>query len=189
MFNRAALYFSKMKLLIAAVFMLMVACNAQPGSNKTKFDKLEETFGAGNWRYINEKDTQYLFFSREGAELYKVHYYKLQNGDSVNSYIATIQPENENIVWNLPSDKLMLEFVNDTASLWRSVAGHFKNEFIRQDSAHIIANDIPDKDADKQQFVLVRTLPISTFLIRSKYDFLHGTNTANAIGDTVKQRR
>ena len=167
----------------------MVACKAQPGSNKTKFDKLEKTFSGGNWRYINEKDTQYLFFSREGAELYKVYYYKLQNGDSVNSYIATIQPENNNIVWNLPSDKLILEFANDTACMWRSVGGHFKNEFIRKDSSHIIANDISENGADKQQFVLVRTLPISTFLIRSKYDFLHGANTANAVVDTVKQRR
>jgi hypothetical protein len=166
---------------IFLAWIFFAACS-QPNV-KTQFDKLEKVFEAGNWKVTTLDDTYYMFFSREGDALYKVHHYMLRQGDSVNSTITTIRPEKGKIVWEMENEKFELKDVDENGSSWQGPeSGNFV--YRKQDSFHVSC-----KWNQAQTYILVRTLPISTFLVRSKYDFLHGTNTANAIVDTVRGKR
>jgi len=155
------------------IVLLLVACNSKPDV-KAQFDNLEKVFETGNWEMVLGSDTIYSFFSREGERFFKVYSYRIEDGDSVRSRITTIQPENGKIVWSGSE----LVSATDKESVWKHPAnGEFRVK--KLDSLHILFNGD----------TLIRTLPISTFLVRSKYDFLHGTHTADALVDTVRRRR
>ena len=106
-----------------------------------------------------------MFFSREGDTLFKVYSYLMKNGDSVETYISTIKPEGENIVWDYGWAQRELEHADEKANSWSGEDGKFK--YTKLDSLHILGTSGQLSDT------LVRTLPISTFLIRAKHDFLN----------------
>lgn len=155
-----------MRYIIIGLFI--VSCGKPGGA--TQFDNLEKVFEAGNWKLMAANDTAYAFFSREGPNLIKVYNYRMMNGDSVKTEVHTIQGSDGKITWDWLNGEL--EKATENENVWRS--GGSEMRFKKRDSLHI------DVTADKEKIVMERTLPISTFLVRAKYDFLHGTNTANA---------
>ena len=152
---------------IIILLAFMAACN-EPDV-KMQFDDLEKVFDTGNWRVMGAKDTSYLFFSREGERLFKVYSYVIKDGDSVSSKITIIEAKAGKIIWG--NNELIS--TTDKESVWKN-----NDYYKKRDSLHI----------DATHAVLLRTLPISTFLVRSKYDHLHGTHTADATVDTARRR-
>lgn len=157
---------------IIILVLFMAACGRP--DVKTQFDNLEKVFGTANWRLRTvNNDTLYIFFSREGEALYKVYSYMLANGDSIRTVVATIAPKDGEIIWDLEYQYITLKDADAAGSSWHGKQmGDVRIKTI--DSLHVLY-----EWGGNNRDTLVRTLPISTFLIRSKYDFLHGTNTVN----------
>ena len=155
--------------------LLFAACNSKPDV-KTQFDNLEKVFEAGNWEMVDRDDTAYVFFSREGERFFNVYNYFIRDGDSVSTKVMTIQQVDGKIIW----DKAELKTATDKGSEWLLNGRDIK--FTKRYSLYI---DVVSGTSKK---FLKRTLPLSTFLIRKKYDFEHGTHTADAIIDTVRRR-
>lgn len=165
---------------VLAILFVFASCKeSNKNRHKEQFDKLEKVFEAGNWRYINLGDTAYLFFSREGTTHYKIYRYYMVDGDSVNTAVFNIRPQNDSIVMKVDDDIRLLVNVDERGSSWED--GERLYKFRKLDSLHILL-ETNGVTVD----TLRRTLPISTFLVRSKYDFKNGTNTAQVLADTVR---
>ena len=156
-----------------------VSCGETGKTNdpKTKFDQLEKVFGTGNWRLISFQDTSYLFFSREGSTDYKIYRYYMVDGDSVNTAIFKIQMQGDTVVMLVIDDVRQLVNITDNGSSWQDDENLYR--FKKVDSSRILL-ETNGMSADTLQL----TLPISTFLVRSKDDF----KTAAALVDSVKKR-
>lgn len=167
-----------MKKLIPTIALLILVVSCKESATKKEgpekqFDKLEKVFQAGNWRHINYEDTAYLFFSREGSTSYKIFRYRMLNGDSVNTAVFNIQMQNDTIVLKVENDTRVLVQADENGSSWDDEGTVY--QFQKIDTSHILLK----KDGEITD-TLMRTLPISTFLVRSKYDFIHGTRTADS---------
>ncbi|HYF31939.1 MAG TPA: hypothetical protein VD993_12535 [Chitinophagaceae bacterium] len=171
------------KIILFVAVCTWIACSESADKNnpKAQFDMLEKVFETGNWRHTAYEDTTYLFFSREGDTHYKVYRYRMMDGDSVQSAIFNIQWQNDTILMKVDDEYRILTAVDDNSNAWSHDGAVYR--FTKLDSLHLLL-DNDGKSID----TLKRTLPISTFLARSKYDFVHGTNTANATGDTLGNR-
>lgn len=126
----------------------------------------------------------YAFFTRENDVLYKLYSYYVKNGDSALTLFTTIYAAKDEILWYTEGDddgyRYLLEHADDTSNLWTTGGGaSLTLQFTRKDS-RIIAGCYHDRFCGwRSSFPMVRTLPISSFLARSKYDYLHGTNTVD----------
>ena len=182
-------------LLLIPVFVLL-ACNTKPsengeGSKKADtlkmsesirmnmsflhdFNALEQMFGNENWLIADKKDSSYLYFSRLGNFIVNTFAYKRVKGDSAAVQYGTIQPENNSITWNLFGRKLFVSSATGTRVKWSAVADSLlQYEFIRLDDNHIQL-----VYPDKKKLILQKVLPLSLFLVRSRYDYTHGTKYA-----------
>lgn len=138
-------------------------------------DALEQLFGNENYLLVNEKDSNYLYFTRLGKNNFFTHSYKLHNGDSTQLSIDTIQVNQQGKVqWNWQGKKLTLQECSNTKALWQNdtAAGGDKVDFFKN-----TANQLSISFNNKQ-LPLTKTLPISLFLVRAKYDYQHHTHYA-----------
>jgi hypothetical protein len=172
--------------------MIMLSCNnagdkVKDGpTHKSTFDKLEQVFHAGNWRQVMDGDTSYFFFSREGDTHYKIYNYRIKNGDSTATDMAEIKPQDTSVIWHWRDMPAVLTAADARSNTWYvklpdGSEAPFTIELM--DSTHL------RWEFPQSVVTLTRTLPVSTFLVRSKYDYEHGTNTANASADTVQRIR
>jgi len=176
-------------LLLSSIVLVMACQPPQKKANTVEpgrlaFDALEGIFETGNWQTILDGDTTYLFFSREAPALVNVYFYQMRQGDSVNTFQSQITATNDTIQWNWPGASLKLLQADSTQAKWR-IAARGNDQainylFSKKDSMVIHLQVEPG-----EEHILRRTLPISAFLVRSKYDFQHGTQYA---ADTVEHR-
>lgn len=179
-------------LLFFISIFFIAACNNEPApqepAGKTtiappvyKMDLLEKMFTNDNWMKVDGRDTSYYYFSRIPSET-RVHQYRMSKGDSVNTTISVIRFLSDSLVWQY----------NDTTHLFLSGITEKRAEWSRMDHdppAFYMAFAKKDEKninlvfPDKKQVLLIKTLPLSTFLVRSRYDFSHGTKFA--FSDTV----
>ncbi len=172
----------------------IISCNNQPNEKKSaektaathapvyKMDMLEKIFDNDNWMKTAGKDTSYYYFSRTPAEI-QVHEYKIVKGDSTITNLSAIRFSNDSLVWWYnDSTSLFLAGITNERSEWNRInkdsPATFYVRFEKKDETHL---DMAG--ADKKHFLLTKTIPLSTFLIRSRYDYLHGTNFA--FSDTI----
>lgn len=172
--------------LFSMLLFFISACN-QPAKSKTqtlqqsnntiiKMDSLEHFFNNDNWMKAAGADTSYYYFSRNNLTT-KVYNYKMSKGDSANSLVSDIIISNDSIIWKQ----------NDTIQLFLSAINNNKIEWTKLNSGLQTTPAVSFEKKDDQQikvlhagreFNLVKTLPVSTFLVRSHYDYLHGTRLA-----------
>lgn len=189
-----------MKQLFSLLFVfsfLGIACSNQP-ANKTspekivfrpihKMDMIEKMFNNDNWIMADGIDTSYYYFSRTTPENTNVYRFRMHKGDSVNTVLSHIGFLKDAVIWKLnDSTILSLAAISDSTAAWNIAGSDGKGvafmTFDKKDDKHI---SIALKD--KPPVLLTRTLPLSTFLVRSRYDFLHGTKFA--FSDTSFNRR
>lgn len=147
-----------------------------------KMDMLEKVFNNDNWMKMDGNDTDYYYFSRISREI-QIHQFRMIKGDSVITNMSAIRFSNDSLlVWRYnDSINLFLSAISEKGSEWTKMGdqpGSIYMRFDKKDDKHINVTF-----ADKKQFVLTRTPSLSTFLVRSRYDYLHGTNFA--FSDTV----
>lgn len=154
------------------------AGNADPIRTNTSFlydiKALEEIFTNDNWLITDKKDSSYFYFSRLGDFTVNTYEYRLVKGDSALVKKEKIGVEGDKITWNFKGEKLQLDKATKARAVW-SVSGKdsMQYEFVRIDN-----NQIGLVLPDKRKLVLQKILPLSTFLVKSRYDFMHGTKLA-----------
>ncbi|MGC8749951.1 hypothetical protein [Hydrotalea sp.] len=174
-------------LLIIISVVLLLACaqqKKQPTSNEVilmpiyQMDSIFHLFGNNNWRVIKGRDTSYLYFSRQNDLLIHVYDFKMQQGDSVQSALQKIVCTPKGIFWEKYLDTFRLISASHKEVLWLNnvdtlVYNVSINHVLQQRNKSILS-------------IMQPTINLTDFLIRSHYDYLHGTNYAN---DTSKFKR
>ena len=140
-----------------------------------RFDTLENIFTNDNWLLINGKDSSYFYFSRLGKTAFNTYYYHLTKGDTLSTIKNDFQLKQDTICWKfgLNNTELHVEKVAHWESIWADSSNSSYYTFKR-----IANNKIMVTMPNQKVYYLIKTLPFSLFLIRSKYDFLHGTHYA-----------
>ena len=140
-----------------------------------RFDDLENIFQNENWIMINGKDSSYLYCSRLGKTYFKAYQYRMFKGDSISTRITEIKLTADTIIWQSLKDSMIiyLNKVTPREAVWSDKAGLQFYIFDKVDSNNIHVT-YPDGSAKS----LVKTPTLSSFLVRSKYDYLHGTKLA-----------
>ncbi len=177
--------------LIIAILVISICFVSCKQGNKTKtevkkefnllpihlFDSLEHFFGNENWLLEKGQDSSFLLFSRQTGNIINIYQYRIINGDSVNQTFSDIHFSNDTVVWNGPAGMMYLDKEEDNKLYWGKIG----------ESASIIFEKSADGLIQWQQngetVTLKRTITMSDFLVRSRYDFLHGTHYAF---DTIK---
>jgi len=163
--------------------LLIISCNQNKKSvqtTKEAFDKIEDITGVANWQLIDGADTSYLYFSRIGDVHTNIYQFVIVKGDSADTRLNTIVTNNDTVFWKWENKQWYLQAANDSVMEWAD-AGPKENSayrFTKKDSSHISY-----RFPNGHQAVLTKTLPLSSFLVRVKYDYEHGTNFANR--DTI----
>jgi hypothetical protein len=146
-----------------------------------QFNGLEKVFDNQNWMIIKDKDTSFLYISRLNKFLAYAHSFKIQKGDSAELKIDTIQVSPENmIVWNWKGKHYKLTSSTENTNHWEGDSS--KVEFAKMDASNLILTM-----NDKEKLKMSKTLTLSTFLVRSFYDYQHGTKLAFEQKEFVKK--
>jgi hypothetical protein len=140
------------------------------------FGKLEKFFDNNNYQVIKSKDTNYFYFSRSSDFLLKVYQYKIIKGDSAFLKIDSIQlaEDGKALQWKFADQQLHLISASDDSNNWKS--------------SNLDSTIFTFKKLNKKDFQLVepknstttfsQTITLSSFLVRSLYDYQHGTRFA-----------
>ena len=161
---------------ILAIVLLTAGCAEQPAkmTPSEQFDQLEKIFATENWRVVQGTDTNYLYASRLGDLHFNVYGFRIEAGDSAKTLQTTIRFERDSIRWDWLPGGMVLQQADSSEANW-----------LLQDQAvvsfrKINADSIQVTGPSGQPAILTRTLPLATFLVRSHYDFLHGTHTVDS---------
>lgn len=154
----------------------IVRSNVAKDSLQTRFNIAENIFQNDNWLLIDGKDSSYLYCSRLSKTFVKTYHFNMFKGDSVNTIITSIQLLGDTILWHPPMDTILLLRLKDAKKnklIWADKTGVNIYSFEKSDSNHIVI-----KYPGRSSRNLVKTPTLSSFLVRSKYDYLHGTKFA-----------
>jgi hypothetical protein len=140
-----------------------------------RFDLLENLFQNENWLLLNNTDSSYLYCSRLGRAYFKTYEFKIVKGDSANTIVSEMKLSADTITWQLPQKPIpvYLNRITNNEAVWADKENLHFYSFQRVDSNHLHIK-YPDGSFKN----LVKTITLSSFLVRSKYDYLHGTRLA-----------
>ena len=164
-------------ILFFSILLAVVACRerAKKLSPGEEFDRLESIFATENWKYVDGADTSYLYASRVGDHLFNVYRFDIEAGDSVRTEMSTIRLDRDSIRWHLAPDSLVLESADSAKAIWITTGSEvYRFVKISADSIRL------ERPGGRPAVIMRRTLPLATFLVRSHYDFLHGTHTVDS---------
>ncbi|MCX6337274.1 MAG: hypothetical protein NT153_08345 [Bacteroidetes bacterium] len=154
---------------------------AENASLLKQYNSLEKVFDNQNWVVIRGKDTSYLYLSRLNNFLILAHNFTIKKGDSANLLIdSIIVSDNNKITWKHSNKNYVLESATDYTNNW--VADSSKIIFRKND-----IGTLGFEITGQEKFMLKKTLPLSTFLVRSFYDYQHGTKLAFDQTDFTKK--
>ena len=160
--------------------------NASKEKAYSQFNALAKLFGNDNYMILSGKDTNYIYFSRTTEYLIKTHSYKMVKGDSAEVKIDSIKLDSgNNLQWTLGGTKLTLKNNTDFNANWNIAntdSGYY--QFQKTDN-----NTIMLVQSGGIKKTLKKTITLSTFLVRSFYDFEHGTRLAFDSTDFNKKTR
>jgi len=144
-------------------------------NNLKAFTNLELFFDNANYMVVNGRDTNFFYFSRSSDFLIKVHQYKMIKGDSSFLKIDSIQVVGgRDIQWKFADQKLNLIGSSESANSWKSNSlGSSIFAFKK-----INKKDFQLLDHQNLKTRFSQTITFSSFLVRSFYDYKHGTGYA-----------
>jgi hypothetical protein len=155
-----------MKIIFCFLILFLAACT--PDKNNDKQTSLTDFFEPFNWQVSSNGDTFYVFFSPINDSLVETFEYKIINGDSVNTQHKAIKYFNDTLKWQF-NEYLYVISQFDSSKIFLAL----KNEvyYLNKISDSLMVLKVLD-----DSFYFRRTLPISTFLIRKKHDFINATS-------------
>lgn len=161
------------------VFVLLVVSACHHPGKKAGADQLQRLGSilpaVANWQVVDGTDTSYTYFSRQLDHTYNTIQYKLKNGDSSIFNDARIIVSGDSVLWNWNNWSLWLEEVKDREANWKN--HHFGEKYTLR--------KINDSTWEMSQpgtspIIFRRTLPMSVFLVRAKFDYEHHTSLADS---------
>jgi hypothetical protein len=156
---------------------------AENASLLKQYNSLEKVFDNQNWMVIRGKDTSYLYLSRLNNFLILAHNFNMKKGDSTNLIIDSIVVvDNRKVSWKHNNKNYILESATDYTNNW--VADSSKIIFRKND-----IGTLGFEITGQEKLMLKKTLPLSTFLVRSFYDYQHGTKLAFDQTDFTKKHK
>jgi hypothetical protein len=160
------------------LIILVSSCNSSKKqlSPKEKFDQLENVFSVANWQITDGPDTSYLYFSRLGDLDYSVYDFKIIQGDSSLQELSTIGYRNNRVTWEHLNDTATLVSSDTVTLVWNSIKGDKMLYRFKKLSDSTIAVELPGG----RKFTMTKTLPLATFLVRSRYDYMNHTHTVDS---------
>lgn len=140
-----------------------------------RFDLLEKIFQNENWLVVNGNDSSYLYCSRLGEKYFKTYEYKMLKGDSVQTIVSEIKLAADTIAWRISETQapVYLNKISDAEAVWADYKNLNFFVFHQIDSNHIRL-----QLSNGESRTLAKTITLSSFLVKSKYDYLHGTRLA-----------
>lgn len=164
-----------------SVLIFLFSCTSEEKKQaatipKNEFDKLENVLPTANWKMIDGNDTSYFYFSRLGDINYNVYHYKIAKGDSSIVEESFINYINNTICWIHPADTLKLASLDSVSAVWHTLKDDKPMYAFKRLSDSTMSVLFPDE----KQVTLKRTLPLATFLVRSKYDYINNTHTVDS---------
>lgn len=140
-----------------------------------KIDLLETFFDNSNWLLAENKDSSYYYFSRLNSADIDVYHFVLRNGDSSNTRQTKIRIDAANrVTWDFFNTPLFLESASKSLLIWKGgLAKDSSNVTFKKTAAGSI-----EIERNNEVSHFKKTLPVSLFLVRSRYDYLHGTKLA-----------
>jgi hypothetical protein len=160
------------------IFLLtaLVACNAPVIRNvNDQLQQLGTLLPTANWKVINGTDTSYIYFSRQADNSYETYEYHLVRGDSAITNQGKIQIIANAVIWNWENHPLVLEDLSDSLTTWKEKSSNEKYELQKPDHSSLVLT------SNEKKWVFKKTLPLSTFLVRAKFDYEHGTKFLDSI--------
>jgi hypothetical protein len=155
-----------MKLSFLFLFFLLAACT--PGRVTNVQASLTDFFEPLNWQVIHNRDTFYIFFSPINDSLVETYEYKIINGDSVNTQQNAIKYFDDTLKWQFNEYYYTISQIEkNKISLALNNEIYYLNKI--SDSLMVV-------EGFDDSLYFKRTLPLSTFLVRKKYDFVNGTS-------------
>ena len=143
---------------------------------KDLFDSIENLTGTANWQLIDGTDTSYIYFSLMGDTHFDVYHYRIDKGDSVNSRRCDIIYRQDSVVWDRESGPLLLTAATVGKIVWKDLQ-HPDGEYqLQKPGSNQLLFILPGE----HKSIMKKTLPLATFLVRKRYDFLHGTSFADS---------
>ncbi|MDE3125809.1 MAG: hypothetical protein KGK14_09865, partial [Bacteroidota bacterium] len=124
------------------------------------------------------KDTFYQYFSRQNDLLIHVYQFKMHQGDSIQSSLQKITCTPKGIFWEQMLDTFQLKMATQQNLLWISESDTLSFKHIQPALLQL--------QYENTVAIMQPTINLTDFLIRSRYDFIHGTHFAN---DTAKFKR
>ncbi len=159
-----------MKKNILFCFFIFCACNQAGKKNAfLGLQKLGSVLPTANWQITDGADTSYIYFSQQFDNTYKTNEYKLVHGDSSITNHGSIQSSGDSVVWNWNNHFLWLEEITGSKANWKE----------KSSNENYVLQKINDSSlqlrSPRRQWMLNKTLPLGTFLVRARYDYEHGT--------------
>jgi len=152
------------------VLLLLTACNEAKKNSLEDLQQLNNILTTANWQVNDGTDTSYIYFSQQTDYTYRTYQFKLVKGDSSIISKGNISASGDSVIWNWYNKTLSLENVTGNKANWKeNISG--ENYLLEKMNDSLLQLNIPGK-----QLIFKRTLPLSTFLVRAKYDYVHGTN-------------
>jgi len=168
-----------MRIILIVFILSIIGCNNHDESlNQLK--QLQSFFGTANWQVAKGTDTSYIFFSPQVDNSFKTYQYNLFRGDSANAEIGGIITNGERIEWRFFNRTLVLNGIKDNEAKWKDSTN--ANYVLTRQSDSLL---LMKTSNDELQFA--KTLPLSTFLVRAKYDFEHGSKLIDS--GEIKSRK
>jgi hypothetical protein len=160
--------------IILIVILFIFSCNSKQ-ERSAQLEQLQNVFGTANWQVIKGIDTSYIFFSPQADNSFKTYHYNLFRGDSINTEMGSIkQNGNEEVEWVFFNKTLMLYNINDNEMGWKDKSN--KIYVLAKQNDSLLLMQIPNGEL---QFK--KALPLSTFLVRAKYDYEHGSKLKDSV--------
>ena len=168
-----------MRLILIAFIFCTVGCSSR-SSGYDQLEQLQNVFGTANWRVVKGTDTSYIFFSPQVDKSIKTYQFNLLKGDSVHTKTGSIKLVNGKVEWSFFNRVWMLDHIGNNEMTWKD-ANQLKYILTRENDSSM---QIKTPDGEWQ---FKRTLPLSTFLVRAKYDYEQGSKLADS--GEVKPRK
>jgi len=163
-------YNGTMKKNILFYFIILCACNQAKKKNAVSdLQRLGFVLQTANWKITEGMDTSYIYTSRQFDNTYKTYEYKLVKGDSSITHKGNITASGDSVFWNWDDHVLWLEEVTDSIANWKETTSN-ENYVLQK-----INDSSLQLRTSAKQWILKKTLPLSTFLVRARYDYEHGT--------------
>ncbi|MDQ3846846.1 MAG: hypothetical protein M3342_22960 [Bacteroidota bacterium] len=166
-----------MKCLFFSLSVVAILSCRQSSSPEKDLLQINQFLPSANWQVIDNRDTFYLFFAQNPDHTYTIYEYRIRGGDSSDTRTDSIAVADNTVRWQFRNKELYFDEKRDSTLIWNEALKPEQKYVLRQVSDSLMMLQLPDQN---EKMVFRKMLPFTTFLIRFRYDYLHGTRTVDS---------